>query len=149
MSEGWEIFIEDFGRLSCNSSCDRLVKRWIFGAVIYFIWQERNFRFFQDKERTVNGLCTAIKECVKLKIIGAKFKKGLTFDHILLFYISVGYCVLLLCSVFEEGVQDDVDGVQVLSLDVLWILFVSDYGLLQQYSVHKEFQEEEYGFTVL
>ncbi|KAI3679131.1 hypothetical protein L6452_38440 [Arctium lappa] len=39
--------------------------------------------FFQGKERTINGLCTAIKECVKLKIIGAKFKKGLTFDHVM------------------------------------------------------------------
>ncbi|KAI3756903.1 hypothetical protein L6452_04435 [Arctium lappa] len=82
-NDEWGNFCSKIGSISCNSSCISLIKRWLLGAVMYFIWQERNFRIFQSKERAVIGLCTAIRECIKLKIMGTTFKKGVTIHHVM------------------------------------------------------------------
>ncbi|KAI3681916.1 hypothetical protein L6452_36723 [Arctium lappa] len=48
------------------------------------IWCCReSLRVFQDMERNPNGLCVAIKECIKLKIMGATFKGGVAIDHVI------------------------------------------------------------------
>ncbi|XP_024978272.1 uncharacterized protein LOC112515604 [Cynara cardunculus var. scolymus] len=73
--DGWARFIK-ISSIPCKKSCWNLIKRWLFGAVVYFIWQERNYRIFQAKERKVDGICSLIKDYVRLKMLGADIKKG-------------------------------------------------------------------------
>ncbi|KAJ9536783.1 hypothetical protein OSB04_un000007 [Centaurea solstitialis] len=82
-ANGWSKFINKLGGISCNNSCWSLVKRWLFGAVVYFLWQERNYRIFQGKERNAKSLRSAIVECIRLKILGDDFKKGRVNDQVM------------------------------------------------------------------
>ncbi|GKE26316.1 putative reverse transcriptase domain-containing protein, partial [Tanacetum coccineum] len=40
-----------------------------YGASIYFLWQERNIRMFQDKARSVDTLVALIKDTVRLRVM--------------------------------------------------------------------------------
>ena len=46
----------------------------MFGAAIYFIWQERNVRVYQQKERSVDCLSNLIVDTIRLKIRGLTIK---------------------------------------------------------------------------
>nr|GEU71745.1 hypothetical protein [Tanacetum cinerariifolium] len=52
-----------------NKSIWSILQRLLLGASIYFIWQERNGRMFQDKARSVETLICLIKETVRLRIM--------------------------------------------------------------------------------
>ncbi|KAJ9564713.1 hypothetical protein OSB04_000679 [Centaurea solstitialis] len=73
---GWPDLVSNMNGISCGKSCWGLLQRWVLGAVVYYIWQERNARLFQGKVRNAEGLCNIIKSCVKLKMMGSKFKTG-------------------------------------------------------------------------
>ncbi|GKC15682.1 RNA-directed DNA polymerase, eukaryota, reverse transcriptase zinc-binding domain protein, partial [Tanacetum coccineum] len=53
-----------------NKSIWSVLQRLLIGASIYFIWMERNLRIFQGKSRSVDGICSMIKEAVRLRIMG-------------------------------------------------------------------------------
>jgi hypothetical protein len=59
-------------------SIKSIIQRLMLGAMVYFIWQERNLRLFQGKQRSVEELCKQIKETVRLKLIGMKVKASPT-----------------------------------------------------------------------
>ncbi|GKE98403.1 hypothetical protein Tco_0021754, partial [Tanacetum coccineum] len=42
---------------------------FLIGASIYFLWQERNIRMFQDKARSVDTLVDLIKDAVILRVM--------------------------------------------------------------------------------
>ncbi|GJW95483.1 hypothetical protein Tco_0175155 [Tanacetum coccineum] len=44
------------------------------GAAIYFVWQERNIRTFQDKVRNVDVVCNLIKDTVRLRVLSLSLK---------------------------------------------------------------------------
>ncbi|GJX80231.1 hypothetical protein Tco_0328380 [Tanacetum coccineum] len=53
-----------------NKSIWSVLQILLIGASIYFIWMERNLKIFQGKSRSVDGICSMIKEAVRLKIMG-------------------------------------------------------------------------------
>ncbi|GJY83206.1 RNA-directed DNA polymerase, eukaryota, reverse transcriptase zinc-binding domain protein [Tanacetum coccineum] len=50
------------------------VPRLVLGAAIYFIWQERNIRRMEHRDRSVDGLFKVVFENVRLKLMGLKLK---------------------------------------------------------------------------
>lgn len=54
-----------------------IIQRLVMGATVYFIWQERNLRFFQGKSRNVASLCCIIKEQVRLRLMSLRIKNSL------------------------------------------------------------------------
>ncbi|GJT77731.1 putative RNA-directed DNA polymerase [Tanacetum coccineum] len=57
-----------------NKSVWSISQRLVIGALVYFIWQERNLRFFQQKNRTFSDLCGIIKENVRLRLLSLKIR---------------------------------------------------------------------------
>ncbi|PWA76381.1 reverse transcriptase domain, Reverse transcriptase zinc-binding domain protein [Artemisia annua] len=58
-------------KAACNSIWS-IVQRLLFGLVVYFIWQERNFRVFQKCARSGEALFSLIVETVRLRLMGLK-----------------------------------------------------------------------------
>ncbi|PWA70874.1 reverse transcriptase domain, Reverse transcriptase zinc-binding domain protein [Artemisia annua] len=52
-----------------------IIQRLIFGAAVYFIWQERNFRIFKKCARSDEALFSLITETIRLRLIGLKILK--------------------------------------------------------------------------
>ncbi|GKG46814.1 hypothetical protein Tco_0504011, partial [Tanacetum coccineum] len=48
----------------------------MFGAVVYYTWQERNNRVFREEKRDEKTLIQTIKEIVQLKIAGFVVKES-------------------------------------------------------------------------
>ncbi|GJT53331.1 RNA-directed DNA polymerase, eukaryota, reverse transcriptase zinc-binding domain protein [Tanacetum coccineum] len=53
-----------------------IIQRLGIGATVYFLWQERNLRTFQNKERSVDSVCCIIKDYVRLRLLSLKIKKS-------------------------------------------------------------------------
>ncbi|GJR13403.1 putative RNA-directed DNA polymerase [Tanacetum coccineum] len=53
-----------------------IIQRLGIGATVYFLWQERNLRMFQNKERSVDSVCCIIKDYVRLRLLSLKIKKS-------------------------------------------------------------------------
>ena len=52
-----------------------IVKKLVYAASVYIIWQERNRRLFQNCSRTWEETCTVIENNVKFKLCGLKVIK--------------------------------------------------------------------------
>ncbi|GJT92150.1 RNA-directed DNA polymerase, eukaryota, reverse transcriptase zinc-binding domain protein [Tanacetum coccineum] len=52
----------------------------VLGAVVYFIWQERNFRLFRSVKRPADKVCDVIVDTVRLRLLGLKIKRSLEVD---------------------------------------------------------------------
>nr|XP_043625498.1 uncharacterized protein LOC122596919 [Erigeron canadensis] len=52
-----------------------VVNKLILAAAIYYIWQERNHRIFQDKERNEEAISNIIKESVRIQLISIRVRK--------------------------------------------------------------------------
>ncbi|KAK1422545.1 hypothetical protein QVD17_17828 [Tagetes erecta] len=49
-----------------------IIQRLMLGAMVYYIWQERNLRAFQNKQRSVSDVCALIEEMVRIRLLGLK-----------------------------------------------------------------------------
>ncbi|GJV76374.1 hypothetical protein Tco_1507958 [Tanacetum coccineum] len=49
-----------------------VIQRLAFGASVYFIWQERNFRLFGGQSRTEDAVFKITVDSVRYRIIGLK-----------------------------------------------------------------------------
>ncbi|GJS75796.1 putative reverse transcriptase domain-containing protein [Tanacetum coccineum] len=65
----WSQIKEFMLKRPINKSIWSILQRLLIGASIYFIWQERNVRMFQDKSRSVEALTCLIKDTVRLRIM--------------------------------------------------------------------------------
>ena len=45
-----------------------ILQRLMLAAIVYFLWQERNLRLFQQKQRTWEEICSQIKSIIKLTL---------------------------------------------------------------------------------
>lgn len=65
-----------FQRIPINKSIWSVLQRLVLGAVVYYVWQERNLRIFQSKSRPKDDLCKLIKEVVRLRCLSLKIKSS-------------------------------------------------------------------------
>ena len=57
-----------------NKSIWSVLQRLVFGALVYFIWQERNSRCFQNKSRSFDELCGIVRDTVRCKMMSLKVR---------------------------------------------------------------------------
>ncbi|GKE95651.1 RNA-directed DNA polymerase, eukaryota, reverse transcriptase zinc-binding domain protein, partial [Tanacetum coccineum] len=60
--------VKELKRLPNNQNVWSIVRRLIFGAVVYYTWEERNNRVFREEKRDEKTLIQTIKETAQLKI---------------------------------------------------------------------------------
>ncbi|GKC88006.1 reverse transcriptase domain, reverse transcriptase zinc-binding domain protein [Tanacetum coccineum] len=53
-----------------------VIAKIVVAACSYYIWQERNWRLFRNKKRSVAQLIECIKSSVRLKLLTCRFKKS-------------------------------------------------------------------------
>ncbi|KAK1425940.1 hypothetical protein QVD17_21305 [Tagetes erecta] len=64
--------ISNLSNEAMGKSFKSIVQRLMLAAMVYFIWQERNIRLFQEKCRNYEEVCKLIEETVRLKLLGLK-----------------------------------------------------------------------------
>ncbi|XP_022024410.1 uncharacterized protein LOC110924724 [Helianthus annuus] len=64
-------FVEEKGFLK---SIWGVIGRLVLAASVYFIWQERNRRQFEEEKRSVQQLCDTVFETVRMSLLGLRFK---------------------------------------------------------------------------
>lgn len=57
-----------------NKSIWSIIQRLVLGSCVYYVWQERNMRIFQQKARTVEQLSELIKKTVRMKLLGLNIR---------------------------------------------------------------------------
>lgn len=70
----WEDLINKAAISWEGKSINAIVNKLIFSALIYFLWQERNWRLFQNSRRSSSHLAGIIEENIRLKIMGLKLR---------------------------------------------------------------------------
>ncbi|GJX59585.1 RNA-directed DNA polymerase, eukaryota, reverse transcriptase zinc-binding domain protein [Tanacetum coccineum] len=74
VSNVWPSVISSISNILVNKIWS-VIQRLVFGAAIYFLWQERNFRIFQKKERCVDTLFDHIVNIIRYKLKGLSLKQ--------------------------------------------------------------------------
>nr|GEW18488.1 RNA-directed DNA polymerase, eukaryota, reverse transcriptase zinc-binding domain protein [Tanacetum cinerariifolium] len=72
----WNIIVNTMACNPCSNSIGSILIRLCFGATIYSIWQERNYRNFKDQSRDWKTMFEAIYENGKCKLMGLKVKNS-------------------------------------------------------------------------
>nr|XP_043626221.1 uncharacterized protein LOC122597720 [Erigeron canadensis] len=70
----WDSIVDCMSSFTMSNAITNVVQRLVLAATVYFVWQERNFRLFQNKTRNVKDLCGIIKHTVRARLIGLKIK---------------------------------------------------------------------------
>ncbi|PWA82683.1 Caffeate O-methyltransferase (COMT) family [Artemisia annua] len=73
----WGEIVSGMSIKAANNSIWSGIQRLVFGAAVYFIWQERNFRIFQNRFRTDETVFRIIVDTVRHKLLGLKIKRSL------------------------------------------------------------------------
>ena len=72
----WAEVISGICIRKASNSILNIIQRLVFGAAVYFIWQERNIRLFAKKDRSVNDLFNQIVNVVRLKLLSLNIKRS-------------------------------------------------------------------------
>nr|XP_043630407.1 uncharacterized protein LOC122601732 [Erigeron canadensis] len=57
-----------------QNNIGNVVNKLLFAAAVYYVWQERNNRIFQRKERTEEAVCNLIKKNVRVKLLSIRIR---------------------------------------------------------------------------
>ncbi|GJW36359.1 RNA-directed DNA polymerase, eukaryota, reverse transcriptase zinc-binding domain protein [Tanacetum coccineum] len=72
----WSDILNFLLRRPCNKPIWSVLQRLLIGATIYFVWQERNIRIFQDKNKSIDVICNLIKDTVRLRVTGLSLNES-------------------------------------------------------------------------
>ncbi|GJW11588.1 hypothetical protein Tco_1577415 [Tanacetum coccineum] len=68
----WHSLVNYLASMGKNKCIKVILKKIVFGAAVYFIWQERNRRLFTSVKRKVIDLLEAILEVIKLRLVSLR-----------------------------------------------------------------------------
>lgn len=71
----WKGLIDKLASRPVNKSIWSIIQRLLLAATVYFLWQERNFRLFQGKQRSADVLCNIIIDMVRFRLLGLKINE--------------------------------------------------------------------------
>ncbi|PWA37317.1 reverse transcriptase domain, Reverse transcriptase zinc-binding domain protein [Artemisia annua] len=74
LSYTWAEIVSGLSIKVTSNSIWSIIQRLVFGAAVYFIWQERNFRIFRNEFRTEEHVFKIIVDTVRHKIMGLRIK---------------------------------------------------------------------------
>ncbi|PWA65033.1 Phytosulfokine [Artemisia annua] len=70
----WASVISSIVNKSANNTIWIVIQRLSFGAIVYFIWQERNIRRRQQCSRSEEVLFNCIVSTIRFKLLGLSLK---------------------------------------------------------------------------
>ncbi|GJS50259.1 RNA-directed DNA polymerase, eukaryota, reverse transcriptase zinc-binding domain protein [Tanacetum coccineum] len=76
----WAEIVSGIAIRKANNTLWSIIQRLVFGAAIYFIWQECNFRLFWCVERSADKVFDIIVDTVRLRLLGLKIKRSPEVD---------------------------------------------------------------------
>ena len=76
MDDDWKMILDELIGLPNRKNIWIIVKKIVYAAVVYFLWQERNLRLFQNVKREWDVLWKVIEENMKLKLSSLKVVKS-------------------------------------------------------------------------
>lgn len=59
-----------------GKSLVHIINKLTLGSLVYFIWQERNLRIFQNQHRSSRQVIKCIQDTVRMKIMGLKIRNS-------------------------------------------------------------------------
>ena len=62
MSDTWEDIIEQFAHGKCDNTINSVLSRIVLATTVYYVWEERNNRFFNGEEMEPHILRKVIEE---------------------------------------------------------------------------------------
>ncbi|GJU19727.1 hypothetical protein Tco_1153069 [Tanacetum coccineum] len=74
VSNSWAQVVSGIVNKTANNTIWSVVQRLVWGATVYFIWQERNIRLFGNDGRSSEELFKVIFESVRSRLMGLKLK---------------------------------------------------------------------------
>lgn len=75
LDNSWKGVLDELIALPNVKSIWIIVQKLVFAASVYFLWQERNVRLFQNNKRKWEDLCSVIQNNVRLKLSSLKVLK--------------------------------------------------------------------------
>ena len=72
----WAEIVSGISIRVASNSIWSVIQRLVFGAAVYYIWQERNFRLFQKNYRSEETVFKVIVDIVRHKLLGLKIKRS-------------------------------------------------------------------------
>nr|GEY72597.1 hypothetical protein [Tanacetum cinerariifolium] len=75
ISASWNDIVEEMAKMNTNNNIWSIIKGLVFGAVIYFIWHERNTRLFKQCQRDEVNLVQLIKDTIKLRMMSQRIQE--------------------------------------------------------------------------
>nr|GFA08014.1 hypothetical protein [Tanacetum cinerariifolium] len=75
LSPYFDEILDYFVPTSKRRTSKSVISKLVLAASAYFIWQERNDRFFKGNKRTVSQVNERIMSAIRLKLMSCRFKK--------------------------------------------------------------------------
>ncbi|GKA14013.1 hypothetical protein Tco_0693659, partial [Tanacetum coccineum] len=80
--EKMEPYISEMISLPINRNIWSIVRRIVLNAAVYFIWQERNHRLFNNEKNDKETIINLIKEITVMKLMGLRVKDSNTVKEV-------------------------------------------------------------------
>ncbi|PWA90162.1 Phytosulfokine [Artemisia annua] len=74
VSNCWPQLISSIVNIPAKNSIWSVIQRLVWGAAVYYIWQERNVRLFGGYSRNEDELFKIISDAIRLRIMGMQLK---------------------------------------------------------------------------
>ena len=74
VSNNWAEVISSIANRPARNTIWSVIQRLVFGAVVYFIWQERNARIVSNSYKSEMELFKIIVDSVRLRLMGLRIK---------------------------------------------------------------------------
>ena len=74
ISNIWPQIVSFMANMPANNSIWSVIQRLVWGASVYFLWQERNIRLFGGYGRTEDELFKVITDAVRFRLMGLQLK---------------------------------------------------------------------------
>ena len=74
VSNNWAQIVSSIVNIQAQNTIWRLIQRLMWGAAVYFIWQERNMRLFGSYGISEDELFKIIVDSVRIRIMGLSMR---------------------------------------------------------------------------
>ena len=83
VSDVWSSIVNGILPFANKRSINSVVARLVLAASVYYVWQERNSRLFNQKKRSKEQVVDLILATVRLKLLSFCFKKSSRVDKVM------------------------------------------------------------------
>ncbi|KAL8263525.1 hypothetical protein R6Q59_021655 [Mikania micrantha] len=78
----WSNKVEEYSKRGTYGYIWSVVNRLVLGATVYYIWQERCLRQYENKKRSVEDVCFLILDSVRLRMLTLNFRNSLALVQV-------------------------------------------------------------------